>query len=79
MIEWANKTIVDLIRKKIIRTAMNYPYELLLKRISNSEKIDFTDFLVEFGYLTAGERETLLNRFDNNAEATEKISNYKNF
>ena len=79
VIEWVNKTIVDLIRKNIINPAFGYPYKFLSRRVSACEKIDFTDFLVEFGYLTAGERETLLNRFDNNAEATEKISNYKNF
>ena len=79
VIEWSNKVIVDLIKKKIIRPAINYPYGLLVKRISNSEKIDFTDFLVEIGYITADERENLINRFDSNSDAEEKISNYKNF
>ena len=73
IIEWANKVVVDLIRKKIIKPAMNYPYEFLLKRIKNSEKIDFTDFLAEMGYLTAEEKEKLIKRFDGNIDAAEKI------
>ncbi|MEK7790206.1 MAG: hypothetical protein AAB309_01085, partial [Deltaproteobacteria bacterium] len=73
IIEWANKTIIDLMRKKIIKPAINYPYELLLKRINNSEKIDFTDFLTDTGYLSEKEREDLISRFDNNFDAMEKI------
>jgi len=78
VIEWANKTIIDLIKKKIIKPAMNYPYEFLLKRISNAEKIDFTDFLVQTGYLSSEEKESLINRFDNNTDAKEKISQFIN-
>ena len=76
--EWANKTIVDLIRKKIIRPAMNQPYDILMKRISNAEKIDFTDFLVEINYMDAEEMKSLINRFDNNADAEEKIGSFIN-
>ena len=74
VIEWANKTIIDLIKKNIIKPAVNYPYEFLLKRILNSEKIDFTDFLVKIGYLGQKEKEDLINRFDGNIDAEEKIS-----
>ena len=45
-----NKLIIELIKSKKIRPAMNYPYDKLLKRIENSEKVDFTDFLVECGF-----------------------------
>ena len=76
IIEWANKTIIDLMRKKIIKPAMNYPYEFLLKRISNAEKIDFTDFLVETGHLAEKERKDLIKRFDDNTDAEEKISRF---
>ena len=38
---------------------MNHPYGFLLKRINNSEKIDFTDFLVGCGYLAAKEGGTI--------------------
>ena len=76
IIEWANKTIVELIKKKTIRPAMNYPYDLLLKRISGAEKIDFTDFLVKIGHTTAEEMENLINRFDSNSGAQEKIASF---
>lgn len=73
IIEWTNKTIIELIRKKVIKPAMNHPYKFLLKRIENSEKVDFTDFLVESGYLMEKEREDLIKRFDGNIDAEEKI------
>lgn len=73
IIEWANKAIVELIRKKIVKPAMNYPYNFLLKRISNAEKIDFTDFLVGCGHLAENEMESLIKRFDDNIDAKEKI------
>ena len=76
IIEWSNKIIVDLIKKNIIRPAMNYPYELLMKRAANSQKIDFTDFLVEIGYMGANERENLINRFDSNLDAEERIKQH---
>ncbi|MDP3765626.1 MAG: YkgJ family cysteine cluster protein [Nanoarchaeota archaeon] len=76
VIEWANKTIVNLVKEKIIKPAMNYPYDFLLKRITNSEKIDFTDFLVEVGYLAEKEMEDLIKRFDGNIDAEEKIRQF---
>jgi len=78
VVKWANKTIVDLMREKIIKPAMNYPYEFLLKRISNAEKIDFMDFLVEKKHLSPAEKESLINRFDNNIDAKEKINQFLN-
>ena len=76
VIEWANAMIIDLMKKKIIKPAMNYPYNFLLKRVINSEKIDFTDFLVESHYLTERERQDLIKRFDDNLDAQEKISQF---
>jgi len=38
--EWVNRTIVDLMKKKMLRPAINYPYEFFLKRFNNTEKID---------------------------------------
>ena len=72
--EWVNKTIVDLIRNKMIRPAINYPYGLFLKRFKNAEKIDFTDFLIESGYID--NKEDLINRFDENIDAKEKIREF---
>lgn len=76
VIEWANKTIIDLIRKSIIKAAINYPYKFLLKRVDNAEKIDFTDFLVESGYLSEKEKSDLISRFDNSIDANEEIKNF---
>jgi len=76
IIEWANRTIIGLIKKKAIKPAMNYPYDFLLKRIENAEKIDFTDFLVQSGHLTGLEKESLIKRFDSNTDAEEKISQF---
>lgn len=76
IIEWANKAIIELVRKKIIKPAINYPYEFLLKRINNSEKVDFTDFLVEIGYLAESEKEELIKKFDKNLDAIEKINHF---
>ncbi|MEK6984553.1 MAG: YkgJ family cysteine cluster protein [Nanoarchaeota archaeon] len=73
IIEWVNKTIIDLMRKKIINPAMNYPYDFLLKRIQNSKKIDFTDFLVECVYSARNEMDDLISKFDCNANAVEKL------
>ena len=77
VIEWSNKTIIDLMKKKIINPAMNYPYKFLLRRIENSQKICFTDFLVEVGHLTETEKQDLIKRFDENIDAKEKLE--KNF
>ena len=74
--EWVNKTIIELIKAKKIRPAMNYPYNLLLKRVENSEKIDFTDFLVELGSYSREEMDKLIKRFDDNKDAKEKINQY---
>jgi len=78
IINWVNKTIIDLMRKKIIKPAMNYPYKFLLNRIKNAEKIDFMDFLAEIGYLTEKEKQGLIKRFDDNTDAKEKISQFVN-
>ena len=71
--EWVNRTIIDLMRNRLIRAAINYPYDLFLKRFENAEKIDFTDFLVECGYIR--NKEKLLKRFDENIDAKEIIEN----
>ena len=76
IIEWINRTIVDLIKNKKIRLAVNYPYNFLVKMIGNSEKIDFTDFLADIGFIGRKELEELINRFDNNLDAREKLEKY---
>lgn len=44
IMENINKTIVNLVKTKKIRPAMNYPYEFLLKRFKNSKKVDFNSW-----------------------------------
>ena len=72
--EWVNKTIIDLMRKKMLRPAINYPYDFFLKRFENAEKMDFTDFLAELNYIDS--KEELINRFDENREAKELIDEF---
>lgn len=76
IVEWANNIVIDLMRKRIIKPALNYPYDFLLKRMLNAEKIDFTDFLVQSGYMDEGEKNSLIERFDGNIDASEKISRF---
>lgn len=71
--EWINKTIIELMKNKKIRPAMNYPYKFLLKRISNADKIGFTDFLSQINFI---EKEKLIKRFDNNIDAKERLKEY---
>lgn len=72
-IEWVNRTIVELCKNKVIRLAVNYPYDKLLKRVENSKKIDLIDFLIEERVKTKEEIDRLINRFDDNIDAKEKI------
>ena len=55
---------------------MNYPYEFFLKRFNNAEKIDFTDFLEQSGYIKS--KEELIKGFDENTNAKEKINEFLN-
>jgi Fe-S-cluster containining protein len=66
---WVNKLIIDLFRRQLIKPAINYPYNFLLKRINNSEKIDLSDFLVINKIKTHKEIESLIKDFDTNSHA----------
>jgi Fe-S-cluster containining protein len=72
--EYVNKTIIELMKRKLIRPAMNYPYGLFLKRFQNAEKADFSDFLEQSGYIKS--REELIKSFDENTEANKKINGF---
>ena len=74
--EWVNRLIITLMKEKHIKPAMNYPYNFLLKRINNSEKIDLMDFLEEKGIKTKEEIENLIKRFDNNNDAKERLKEF---
>jgi len=72
--EWANRTIIDLMKKKMVRPAMNYPYEALMGKMQNAKSMDFTDFLVECGHMSKEGMDALISRFDENADAKEWLS-----
>jgi len=72
--EWVNRTIIDLMKQKLLRPAINYPYNLFLKRFENAEKIDFTEFLEESGYID--NKEPLIKGFDENNNAKTKINEF---
>lgn len=72
--EWVNRTIIDLMKKKLLRPAINYPYDFFLKRFENAEKTGFTDFLEQCGYIKS--REELIKGFDENADAGKMIRNF---
>ncbi|MBU0615047.1 MAG: YkgJ family cysteine cluster protein [Nanoarchaeota archaeon] len=71
--QWINNMILTLVKEKKIRPAMNYPYDLLLKRIDNSKKIDFMDFLVEIKEMTKEDKDNLIHCFETNHHAKEKV------
>lgn len=73
IIEWVNRKVIELMRSKKIRPALNYPYDKFLKRVENAEKIDLMDFLVESGEMTSEEREELIARFDGNEDAVKLL------
>ncbi|MFC1768351.1 YkgJ family cysteine cluster protein [Nanoarchaeota archaeon] len=70
---WINQTIIDLMKQKVIKPTMNYPYEFLLKRIEKSKKIDLTDFLIEKGIYSQHEMEDIINKFETNYHAKLKL------
>jgi Fe-S-cluster containining protein len=72
--EWVNRTIIDLMRKRLLRPAINYPYELFIKRFNNADKINFSDFLEQSGYIES--KTELIRKFDENQEGKEKIKEF---
>jgi Fe-S-cluster containining protein len=73
--EWINNLILTLMKERKIRPAINYPYELLLKRINNSEKVDFMDFLVNINEITEQNKNNLVKCFEENHHAKERLKN----
>jgi Fe-S-cluster containining protein len=74
IIEWANKTIIELMKKKMLRPLLNVPYGEIKEKIDKAQKIDFTEFLVECGYWVAEQRKQMIARFDANEDAGERIA-----
>jgi Fe-S-cluster containining protein len=75
-IAWTNKMIMELCKGEVIRPAINYPYDKLMKRVSNSVSVDFMDYLIEKKIKTKEEIETLIKRFDDNRDAVDKIKEF---
>jgi len=71
--EWINSKIIWIMRNRLIRPALNYPYDKLLKRIENSSKIDFTDFLVKQAMISKGDMEKTIERFESYQDAKDKL------
>ncbi|MDP2749724.1 MAG: YkgJ family cysteine cluster protein [Nanoarchaeota archaeon] len=71
--DWVNRTVMDLFQAKKLRPAMNYPYPFLMKRYEMSEKILFTDFLVDVGFMTAEEVEKQFAGIKNNKDAKKEL------
>ncbi|MBR9699738.1 hypothetical protein GOV09_04745 [Candidatus Woesearchaeota archaeon] len=71
--EWSNKIILEMMKKKVIRPALNYPYDKLQKRIEHAEKKDFFEFLSDSGFMAEKEVDALTKRFRNYEDAREKM------
>ena len=78
IIEWVNQVVMDLMKKKVIFPQMNYPYDYLMKRVSQSRKISLTDFLVDINAFSRGEMDKIIKGFDENTGAKDKIESYLN-
>ena len=74
VIEWSNKAVMEMMRIGLIRPAMNYPVDFLMKRIENSILIDLSDFIVESGFKTREEMDRITERFENLDGARERLS-----
>lgn len=73
IVEWANKTIIELMKKKLLKPLFNMPYSEIKQKIDVAQKIDFTEFLVGCGHLTINEMEKKFVSFDNMKEARKKL------
>lgn len=73
IVEWSNRTIVDLMKKKLIKPLFNVPYEEIKSRIDSAQKVDFTTFLVECRYFSQVDKKVLLDKFDSNEGAVQHI------
>ena len=76
IMEWSNRVLIDLIKSKKIRPAVNYPYDLLLRRIENSDRIDLLDFLVEIGYFTTEQAQKKIISFETLVDARKILRPY---
>jgi len=62
LMEWSNKIIIEMMKSEMIKPAVNYPVQFLMKRVENTEKIDLSTFLVESGYKTQEDVDEVIRR-----------------
>ncbi len=67
--EWANRTIVELMKKKMMAPLFNVAYGDIKAKIESAPKINFTNFLVEAGHWTEGQKKEKIECFDENMDA----------
>jgi len=72
--EWVNYNIIRIMKNKLIRPAMNQPYDQLMEKIENSKMIDFTDFLVKSAEMSDGDKENIIKQFENFEGARKKVN-----
>ncbi len=73
IVEWTNKTIIELMKKKMLKPLFNALYSEIKAKIDAAEKVDFTQFLVECGYWTEEQKDAMIEGFDGNEGAMERI------
>ena len=73
VMEWSNKLILELMKAKKIRPAINYPRDKLLRRIQNTRQVDLFEFLVEIRHFTQQEADATIERFRNYEDAKERV------
>ncbi|MDO8481136.1 MAG: YkgJ family cysteine cluster protein [Nanoarchaeota archaeon] len=73
VIEWANHLIVQLMKEKKIRPALNYPREFLAKRIGQARHVDLFEFLIEIEHFTSEEAESTIEKFRSYEHAKERV------
>src|SRR3989344_1866637 len=74
--EWINSKIVYLMKNRLIRPAINYPYDKFLARVANAPKVDFTEFMIQHAVISKGDMEKYIKRFEKFEDAKEKIAPY---
>lgn len=74
--EWINSKMIYMLRNRLIRPALNYPYDKLLRRIEIADKIDFSDFMMKHAVISNGDMEKIIKRFENFEDAKEKLNEF---
>ncbi len=60
VIEWHNMKVMELIKEGKVKPVKDYPFNFLLKRVGNSEKMNFTDYILDKGIADKGEIDKII-------------------